>query len=751
MTIYKKSCIIIYIEQKERIFLVASNNKKKYTVKMVKNGQPSPKKEKLSAKGVCRFLCEYVKNSCKKLKNRCKAVRNKASEGFNSPPKSNNMVVTAIYKVLHSMSAVFGQISKNIKSRWFFMILCIVLNCLFIYSIRQEIYMADETYTNYILVSNVVILIGFLSSNVINHRVVQLFITALYSYMLVSGYTVNMLTKFSNWKPLYTNYLFLFIILVLVYALVKKYIVGVCIFQFLCALTGYVSVFLKHARGNPLFISDLTSIRTALEVSNQYQPYITVWVVLQLTLMFVVPILLYFALRRNEVTPFRFKPLVRVGFVTVCVILLFSFYSPSYLENKGFVMSWWEHKQGTGFFVNTIMEAANFGVDKQDDYSIERIEQIRDENPSTPATTDEQPDIICVMNESFSDLSVVNDFSTNKEYLTFLNKLKQSENCISGNLYVSVFGGNTANSEFEFLTGSTTAIFNYGMIPYNNYIHSDIKTNVSDLVKQGYSTLAFHPWKSSGWNRPNVYNYMGFDKKYFYEDLDQGSIEKIRSYPSDSYNYKKLEEFYNEMPSDKPRFIMNITMQNHGGYDDSGFTPTVKTTTGKEYTKVNQYLSLIDYSDQALEELINHYKEVNRKVIICFFGDHQPKIENAFYNDLYDGADQNDQANKEKKYITPFFIWANYDIPEQHIDKISPNYLFAYLSKSAGLKLTPYQNYLLKLYEKYPVITGVGAIDSDNNYYTADQMNEIDDIKEYYNVIYNQIIDTDNTVEDFFD
>ena len=59
------------------------------------------------------------------------------------------------------------------------------------------------------------------------------------------------------------------------------------------------------------------------------------------------------------------------------------------------------------------------------------------------------------MNETFSDLNVVNKIKTNKEVMPFINSL--SENTIKGHMLVSVFGGGTSNSEYEFLTGNSVS------------------------------------------------------------------------------------------------------------------------------------------------------------------------------------------------------------------------------------------------------------------------------------------------------
>ena len=47
-------------------------------------------------------------------------------------------------------------------------------------------------------------------------------------------------------------------------------------------------------------------------------------------------------------------------------------------------------------------------------------------------TNSESPDVIVIMNESFSDLSVINSFNTNKDYMPFFHSL--NENCVKGNL-----------------------------------------------------------------------------------------------------------------------------------------------------------------------------------------------------------------------------------------------------------------------------------------------------------------------------
>ena len=156
------------------------------------------------------------------------------------------------------------------------------------------------------------------------------------------------------------------------------------------------------------------------------------------------------------------------------------------------------------------------------------------------------------------------------------------------------------------------------------------------------------------------------------------------------------------IPADKYRlFLMGITMQNHGGYVGTYTNfpqEAYVTSSDKAYPKTNQYLSLIKKSDEAFQELINYFSQQDEPTIICMFGDHQPSIEDGFYKELY-GKDLNSLTLEEeqRQYITPFYIWANYDIEEQEIDKLSANYLSSLLLKTAGVPMTNYNQFLLNL------------------------------------------------------
>ena len=331
--------------------------------------------------------------------------------------------------------------------------------------------------------------------------------------------------------------------------------------------------------------------------------------------------------------------------------------------------------------------------------------------------------IICIMNESFSDLSVAGDFETNIDYMPFWRSLADST--IHGSLCVPVFGSMTSNTEAEFLTGDSMALLPFNSNAYQFNIKPGALSLVSTLKSQGYRAVAMHPYPAENWNRKRVYENFGFDE---FDDIEYyAADEQLRNYVCDASDFARLiEQVENKQSPDEKLFLFNVTMQNHGGYltDFDNFEQEVCLTgdlAGK-YPEAEQYLSLIKKTDEALEGLINYFKNYDEPTMIVMFGDHQPSVENEFYDEIA-GMSSYDVPTPERLmwYQTPFMIWTNYEQNSEDMGKLSALYLSSYVLKNAGLELTPYNKYLIKLSEDVPIIHPLGCYDSDGNYYSWDE------------------------------
>ena len=523
---------------------------------------------------------------------------------------------------------------------------------------------------------------------------------------------------------------------------------------------GMTNHYLISFRGRTLFPGDFLTLGTAVNVAGNYDYSLDRMQLISL-LILVLALLALSLLPREERIPFtwrRFLPSAGIAGVVLAV-----FFGTGFVENQGIEPSMWTTR-GNGLALNFSVCLKYMRVEKPEGYAQESLEQLTADTASDgPSVTVTDPDgttrpvnVIVIMNESFSDLSVLPRVETNQDAMPFLRSL--TENTIKGYAYSSVFGGTTANSEYEFLTGNTTAYLPAGTVPYQMYVSDGDPTLVGQMKALGYTAIAAHPYRSSGWNRPAVYSNYGFDEVYFESDFQNRTYmrgDEKTGYVTDQCDYENLIRMYEEKEAGEPLFLFNVTMQNHSGYQMSWDNlPREVWLTGElegRFQTVNQYLSLIYQSDQAFEELIRYFSQVEEPTMILLFGDHQPQVATNFYTDVL-GIDPPTEL-AQKKQMVPFFLWANYDIPEAEGVELSLNYLSALLMDTAHLPMTGYQKYLLELWQTAPVINTVGVRGADGTWYGENEAlpaGLAEAVDGYQLLLYNNIFDKPDRLSDFF-
>ena len=213
-------------------------------------------------------------------------------------------------------------------------------------------------------------------------------------------------------------------------------------------------------------------------------------------------------------------------------------------------------------------------------------------------------------------------------------------------------------------------------------------------------------------------------------------ISKSRNI-SDKESYKKVIELY-ENKGDKPLYLFDMTIQNHGGYLTNTNWKTPVSVEGSYYTEAKEYLSAIHVSDQAFQYLIDYFSKQTEPTVICMFGDHFPSIETSFYEELL-GKPQSDWdlEDIQKRYAVPFIIWANYDIQEEQNAVISNNYLENMILKQAGIELPLYNQYLEKLSKEVPAMNVNGYMDTDGKWhnYNEDETDTIKTLLDDYEIL----------------
>lgn len=511
------------------------------------------------------------------------------------------------------------------------------------------------------------------------------------------------------------------------------------------AIIGVGNYFVVMFRSNPIVPWDIYSFETAMGVADNYV-FSVDWALAEHIAMFI--LMLIVGVRTNiRLNKKILRPILTVAMCIPAYFYISYLWQDNLERNTGLNDTLFNAKymhSKDGFFVSFILDIHFLQIEEPKNYSDEyALSLLNEQEVEKVETPEELPDIIAIMDETFSDPAVLGEFETNKDYMPFVHSILRGEvaNTISGYTDVSVLGGNTANSEFEFLTGNSMAFFPNGSVPYLQYIRDGISTIVPQLEEYGYTTYGTHPYRAKGWNREFIYDLMGFDYRYF-----QGSFpfeDKLRNYVSDEADFKSILEWRNN--TEGPFFMFNVTMQNHSNYggDFDNFDPQIvakfKNTSSNKY--LNKYLSLMYETDQDVASLLSELSQSDRKTIVVFWGDHQPNdyVVRPIYKEYGLDFDNQTYEQQQQRQKTPFFIWANYDIQEQTNVEISLNYLNILLFETAGLQLDEYQTFRKNLWQgQIPMMNAVGYRNDNGDLVEYDDApEEIQNLlNEYQNIQY---------------
>ena len=526
----------------------------------------------------------------------------------------------------------------------------------------------------------------------------------------------------------------------IVYLLVVNIRLTACIGMGLTLVYALVDHYVMVFRGTPVLLGDLLSIGTAKNVAAGYSAPVELSV-LQTVAIAAVFCLAVWRMRRPAAAPRRWQ-------FAACSLLLACWMGGLRLAGNSF--GFWQGNLEYSELYYFCRTAAATVVNAPEGYTDDTVTPLTAEY--TGRTGEMQPNIIMIMNESFADLGTLGEFETNEDYMPYVRSLLDgADNTVSGSLMVSTLGGGTATTEFEVLSGSSMVFLPVGGAPYQMFVRMQTPGLVSGLRAQGYQTTAMHPYRASSWNRQEVYGHFGFETQLYEPDF-AADAGRLRGFISDSADYQKIIELYEQKAPGVPLFLFNVTMQNHGGYgttDDPNFETRIRLTGeyAGQYPQVDQYLSLIRYSDDAVRELIEYFSQVDEPTAIVFFGDHQPNVTSAFYDELLDGSGK----GIRDKMFTPFFIWANYDIAEQQDVQISANYLSAYTLDVLGCPLSGYDSLRLQTYAVIPQMSLYGCQTADGEWMDTGTARDNAALTDYQYAQYAQLFDPQNRVDAWYE
>ncbi|MBO4460282.1 MAG: LTA synthase family protein [Clostridiales bacterium] len=475
-------------------------------------------------------------------------------------------------------------------------------------------------------------------------------------------------------------------------------------------ILGIANYFIYCERGHEFLVTDLQSFGTAMNVVSNYRldfkaPLL--YVVIPFAL-YCIAMLRFKGDKRILPIPARVAVFAALScaFTAVFIVNLKTF-------GKSHSLQAWEDKGSAynGFMLNLSLSALTMFPEAREGYTVDDLNANIDSlgiDLTDKGSADDASNVIVIMNESYMqarDYTIM--LGCYEDPTPYWNSLE--ENTIHGYALSSVYGGNTPNSEFEFLTGISTAFLPTGTIPYSSYIKNDTYSLAWALRDMGYSTCAMHPYLASGWNRPTVYPLIGFQEYKFIDDFNYTDADLYREYVSDKCAYQNLIDRL-EASKGQKTFNFLVTMQNHGGYTEvypnMPLHEYVSYVFSGEKTQVNTYLTAINKSDEALEFLLDYLKGCDEKYTVLVFGDHQPKMQ-AFNNNFAPG--------RNSSYIVPYIIWTNYDMDpslmeghETGEEVTSLNYLSLDVMRAAGIKMPAYYQVIDSIKKDLPSINANG-------------------------------------------
>ena len=283
------------------------------------------------------------------------------------------------------------------------------------------------------------------------------------------------------------------------------------------AIIGISNQILITSRGTPLLFYNIFQIKDALNVASSIT--ITLNNRMLQSIFFTLFLNTYFSILPKLTLPnffpkainktiFDFKWFNRfiritIGYLAITLVLPTSI--QSLVDNADITLDYWKMQVTYGQYglpLSLVSFYEDSKISKPEGYSTSNLEQLLETYSSDTDTSTTKPNIIFIQNESQSDFSTLQNLSISPDPL--LNQHTLSDNTVHGTLNVSVYGGGTANTEYEVLTSNAISLLSSNLFPYQQIITQERPSFASYLKDKNYDTVALHPQSGNNYNRQKV-------------------------------------------------------------------------------------------------------------------------------------------------------------------------------------------------------------------------------------------------------
>ena len=232
--------------------------------------------------------------------------------------------------------------------------------------------------------------------------------------------------------------------------------------------------------------------------------------------------------------------------------------------------------------------------------------------------------LILIQMESFNDFVIGAEY--NGQVLTpNINALLENDTLYFDRFYSTTGVGNTCDAEFSTLN---SLYANDQRECYRMYVDNTYDGLPWMLRREGYSTMAFHGYIKTFWNRDEAYKNQGIEHYYSEEELEL--TEQSGFGLTDKELFRQAVDILKE--KEEPFFSFMITLTNHIPYDMPSQYATLELAEEDKDTMFGRYLQTIRYTDEAIGDLITYLKEAGlyEDTMIVMYGDHQGMNKETF-------------------------------------------------------------------------------------------------------------------------
>lgn len=424
-------------------------------------------------------------------------------------------------------------------------------------------------------------------------------------------------------------------------------------------------------RGTPLTYSDFFAIQDGLAIAGEYvsMPMIVAVVVILAILIFInVRLARYKVTRKSKINLF--------GIGVILVVFLFARVNLNYVLKEGILdpVTWdikYSYNQN-GFYFSLYNSYLGYKREKPELYNAENIEALK-ENIQVPGNSEfvlggtgeaegaekdlenttsksaENPNVIMIQLESIMDPLTFEGVSLTEDPLKNIREI--SERTTSGKFFVPSYGGGTARSEFEVLTGMSLDYFSSGELPHNTYLKKECIESIAYVLdSEIYDKTLIHNYQGSFYERNKAYEHLGFERYIPMEYMYNRQFWDVE-YPEDQLILDNIKATLET--TEKSDFIFAIGVQTHGSYktEYESEDSEIIVTGSLDEMYINQLQDYVDdlvMVDRMVAELVEYIDNLEEPTILAIYSDHLPA-----YGPI------GEQYSQEEQYTTQYFIYDN--------------------------------------------------------------------------------------------